>query len=536
MRKISFYKNISSYLFILGILVSFGSCKDDANDWGVDESADRVFSPVTFETQNVEAISVNLRFSSVPNAKTYVFEFSQDSLEFNSIVSTMEVAATNLVLDTTATSKAYIATQNGLTAETRYSARLKVISDNELPESKWVECTFKTTKEQILDAVSDITESSATITWLGGSDVTSLKLKEEPYVDGTSTEIKLAADNIAEGKVTISGLKENTNYTIEIYKDKLKRGSRTFTTEEAMPTEGVKHYLKASDNIVDYLSTVADDEVLLIIPAGTTYDISDSWSIPSHIKTLILWGRTETGKVAAAIKLKEMKIDNSVSNFKIRIHNLDMIGTDSTADYILNDNPSSARTISEFKIDKSTLSSFRAVIRGRGNLTINKIDIDNCIVSNIGGFGLINIDNSVNVSDIYISNSTMYTFIKADIIKSLSQINSLIIDHCTFYNTQDESKYVFTGNTLPTTLKISNSIFSGSKSVVVKGSNPKAIGTIVFGSYKTTEYVINSGNPLTGIEDYNKTSTDLFKDPVNADFTIIDLNIGGNEPGDPRWW
>ena len=90
-------KNIISSLLILGLTLGFSSC-EDVNDWGVDDSFNRMFSPVTFETAQVGATSVSLRFSSVPNAQSYVIEFSKDSLQFTTITNTVEILADDIVL------------------------------------------------------------------------------------------------------------------------------------------------------------------------------------------------------------------------------------------------------------------------------------------------------------------------------------------------------------------------------------------------------------------------------------------------------
>ena len=210
---------------MLGLTLGFSSC-EDVNDWGVDDSFNRIFSPVTFETAQVGATSVSLRFSSVPNAQSYVIEFSKDSLQFTTITNTVEILADDIVLDPNSTSKLYLATVKKLDPESRYSARMKVTSNNGLPESRWVTLTFKTSGEQIFDAVSNITESSATLTWEAEAEVTHIILSS----GGTKKQIDLSPSNITESKLELSDLKENTSYTVEIYNGDRKKGTKSFTT------------------------------------------------------------------------------------------------------------------------------------------------------------------------------------------------------------------------------------------------------------------------------------------------------------------
>lgn len=536
MKKNSILKYILSYLFILGLTISLTSC-EDVNDWGTDSSFNRLFSPVTFETARIGATSVDLRFSSVPHAKSYVIELSKDSLEFSTIINTVEVPAEDIVLDSTSTAKVYLTSVKKLDPEMRYSARMKVTSDNGLPESRWVTLTFKTPGEQILNTVINITESSATVTWEAEVEVTHIIL----LGGGERKQFNLAPAHIAESKLELTDLKENTSYAVEIYNGDRKRGTKTFTSAPKISGDGKRYFLTGTENIVDFLKGVTDSEVVLVIPTNANYKIGDAWTLPAHIKSLTLWGLSGTEK--AAIGFKEIKLDNSVSSFKIWIHNMTVTGTDASADYVLNDNPTAARSIAEFKMDNCIVTAFRGVFRMRAALTVGLIDIDNCIISNIGGFGIICMDAaSVSVGDISLKNSTVYKLNNTNMITCKSKVSSVKINNCTFYDALAKDRYIvnFDGNAanIAGSLGINYCLFAASDATVsTRATNPKIDGTFVFNSYKTNDYTVASNFPLTGVSDYNNTSANLFKDPANGDFTIKDTSIGGeSQPGDPRWW
>lgn len=537
MKKNFLIKNILSCLFILGLTISFTSC-EDVNDWGTDDSYNRMFSPVTFETARVGATSVDLRFSSVPNAQSYIVEFSQDSLEFKTITNTVEILAQDIVLDSTSTSKVYLTTVKKLDPEMRYSARMKVTSNNGLPESRWVTLTFKTTGEQIMNAVSNITESSATLTWELESDVTHILLSGGGL---DKKQIALSASDVSESKFELSGLKENTGYSVEIYNGDRKKGSKTFTTAQKISGDGKRYTMTGTENIVDFLNGITDSEVVLVIPSTAKFEIGDAWILPAHIKSLTLWGLAGEGQ--AAISFKEIKLDNAVSTFKIWIHNMKVTGTDASADYVMNDNPSAARTISEFKIDNCIVTAFRGVLRMRAALTVGKIDMDNCLISNIGSYGVITIDaGTVSAGSISLTNSTVYKINNTTLITCKSKPSSLKIDNCTLFDVVGKDKYIvnFDGKAanIAGTFSINNCLFGASDaSISTRATNPKIESTFVYDSYKTNEYTVASGYPLTGVLDYNNTSTNLFTDPANGNFKIKDTNIGGGrQPGDPRWW
>lgn len=531
-------KNRIRGLFLIGVILLGSTSCEDTNDWGVDGDQNRTFSPVVFELVKPGATFADVRFSKVTNAQSYIIEISQDSLEFATIVDKTEVLAEQAVDDSTSVGKnLYLTTLKKLEPETRYSARIKVTSDKNLPESKWATVTFKTITEQILDAVSAITASSATLIWESGLEVTHIT-----YVgNGKKTEIKLTPQNITEGKLVLTGLAEYTSYTVQIFNNEKKRGTRIFQTEENLPEGAITYKLTGTENIVDYLSKVIDTKVTLVIPEGISFNIGSSWTLPAHIKELNIWGEPVVDKTQSKIIVKEIKLENSVSEFKFRIHNMEIEGIDPGNDYVMNDNPSTPRTISEFKLDKCTISNVRGVFRTRSVLTVEKIDIDNCIIHTIGSYGVLSIDDAkVIVTDVDVKNSTIYNITNTNAFTFKSKANQFKVSNCTFYNAIGKDKYLANFNgaaNVPSVFGMSNCIIANSLDVEIRGTSPKITGEYVTNSYKTNEITISTGYPMGGLLDYNNTSAKLFQDPANSNFKIIDPTIGGGtQPGDSRWW
>jgi len=542
MKRNNLFKYIFGNILVCALALGFVAC-DDSNDWDVDGGANQMFSPVTFETSAVEATSVTLRLSTVPYDKSYVFEFSEDSLEFNSIVKTVEIPKADLEADPNASGKKYLVTIPSLDASMQYSVRVKVTSTTGIPDSKYVAVAFKTRGEQILNVASNITNNSALITWAAGSEVTDLIYTWS----GGSETVNLTSTMIAEGKYEMTNLEEETVYSVQIKKGDRVRGSVSFATFPGSVGEGVIYSLDGTEDLNDYLANVVVDErVVLMVPAGSTYTVGGEGKlvVPASIKSLTLQGLPDGDQ--PVLICKEISLDASAATFNFIMFNIDYQGTSSSADYLMNDNPSSGRAITEFQLRMCKVSNVRGVFRMRGSLSVSKITIDDCQITNIGSFGVINADaETVTVGSIEFKNSTV-----ADGVTSGSLFTfkvkpaSLVVNQSTFYNpilTTGRYFATFTSAAnVPSAFSVSNSIFSGSEAnaaIQMRMTNPKIESQFVYNSYKTSEVNIPTGYPATGIEDYNGASTNLFVDPANGDFTINDITIGqGSKPGDPRWW
>lgn len=539
MKKYFLSQYILGCLILLGFAVTFSSCEDEANDWGVDGSQSQMFTPVKFEPSRIAATSVDLAFSGVPNAKSYVIEISQDSLEFTNIISTVEILKENLVPDPNASGRDnYIVTIDNLESQVRYSARIKSISVDGLPDSKWAEGTFRTPSEQI---VSEFTygESSAILKWQPGLQVTHYIVS----INDVEQKLPLTQENISAGELEITDLEPNTDYVIYITNGDRIRGRAAFKTYPKVSGDGEKFYLAGDEDIVEYLNALTAEQVVLVLPAGSRYEIGDAWTLPAHITSLTLWGLPATDEPKAYLNVKEIKLDASVTNFKIWIQNMIVEGTNASADYLMNDNPSSDRTISDFRIENSDISAVRGIFRMRNKLTVQNITIDNCIINNIGSYGVVSQDAAtVVIGDINIKNSTVYNINNTNVMAFKGITSSLVVEHCTFYNAQAKDRYFanFDNNAanIPATFRVSDCIFSApDASVTVRGTNPKIDSQYVFGSYRTNDYTVAANYPLTGVLDYSKSSADLFENVSEGNFKIKDISIGGDaQPGDPRWW
>jgi hypothetical protein len=85
------------------------------------------------------------------------------------------------------------------------------------------------------------------------------------------------------------------------------------------------------------------------------------------------------------------------------------------------------------------------------------------------------------------------------------------------------------------TMTISDCIV-GQSSEKANGVRPGAMTMSVTGSYGTSDFTDNDGVFKAALTSYAGTSAALWTDPVNGDFSFLDIHFEGIEvAGDPRW-
>lgn len=536
-------------LLMVALLTTFSACEEFG--FPVDESFKRLFSPVTFSSENITATSVDLTFSKVPGAETYVIEFSEDSLQYTTIVRTVTVKADTLSFVSGSTSS-YLLHIGDLKGATRYSARLKAISpNNETPESKWDLITFSTKSEQIFKNVlsTDKTDYSVVLRWdATGAGVTHIMLTNT-LDNSTKREDLTAADKTASMKL-IEGLTGATTYTADIYNNDNKRGSITFRTNESVPSEGKVIRLTGTENLNELLAAESGD-LTLVLPAGSLFEASwldpassaTSYTLPisDNITKLTFWG--VEGDVRPRLHSTAIKLGAGIT--ELRFKNIEYYGKASTADYVLNEN--TTRAITKISFEDCEIHTVRGVVRMQNdaNYTVlEKVLITNTIIHDIGNYGITHTGAlNTKLMDLEISESTFYNI--TDPMCNLKNIaTSVVIDQCTFYNAFGNGRYFLQFNTtfVPEKLLVSNCVFGQMNATVLDGTqtmratNPKLTTVFIENSYKTTDFFVHTGYPMTGISEYTGTAADLFVDPAARNFRIKDQNFGGlTTAGDPRW-
>lgn len=540
-------KKIICLAILIQCVLLFFSCVDK-NEWEVDKSHDRLFS---ISKMSVSAYKTEADFiwTVTPNAEYYIVEVSKDSLHDG-----IEMGVSNGVKvygeDKLIVKSPY--TLTSLESSTKYFLRAKAVSETK--ESKWAYLAsvyFETKGEQIMLSVlpEERTDKSVILRWDAvGLPVSHIVLE---YPEGEMLQkirVDLTAENIENSSVFIDDLIESTTYVATIYNEENKRGEISFRTNESIPLGGVSRTLDGTEDIVQYLDTITASDVTLTLPQGSVYEsmwineLSEPQTtlpIPDRITSLTIIGAEGEGE-QAVINTTSIKLSPGL--IKLRFRNIELRGKSNDSDYVVNE--SVTRPIENVSFDDCTINTFRGVFRMQNETntsSLSKISFLNCIVHNIGGYGVVNGASKVLYGDINIENCTFYN-LKEVFVVLRSKPSAINMSSCTFYNTIKDGKYYFDMKNsdvdcTPSVFRVEKCIFGKIYSGLARATNPgNKVNNFIFDSYATNDCLINSGYPLTGVDMYEGFSIDLFTDPDNANFSIKDPSfIGKNTAGDPRW-
>lgn len=560
-KKMKSIKNILGTASMIALTLSATSCTD-GNDWDVDGSLSRLFGlngdKITVETAETSATVTFSAFTSktVPSPEYYVFEVSKDSLyegvENATIIKFGE--------DKTLTSSPVVL--SGLDGDSKYYMRVKAMSST-VNESKWVYykdgSSFKTKAEQIFNNVeaTDLFENHVNLSWTPGADVTHITYANANDAENIQT-INLTAEEKAAGKYTLAGLQPTSTYTITIYKNDVKRGQLQVTTPAAMPAANFKYSLASDvtvisqdliDEIAEKAKAAAGNETnysaTIGIPAGAKvalYGINDSdggktnVTIPDGM-SVTFFGLA--GGDAPTINL-DKNFDIAGSHAFIKFQNVKL--EENGAGYFINQ--SKACTVSEFTLENCEVSNLKTSffrLQGSDAKSIGKLTLKNSIFTKLcAGYGFIHVDagsGAGHVDNVEIDGCTFNSICvtgKVFIFSKKTDMQDITIKNSTFYNCNGSGQYFvdFNADTFgPNTFTIENCIFGKSADEATDKNIRSKTPATVANSFRTTDFF----KVIKGVNDTEFSSTQLFKDPANGDFTIKAGTLK-EKAGDPRWY
>lgn len=554
-------KNILGTASMMALALSATSCTD-GNDWDVDGSLSRLFGlngdKITVETAETSATVTFSAFTSkaVPSPEYYVFEVSKDSLYEG-------VENANIIKfgeDKTLTSSPVVL--SGLDRDSKYYMRVKAMSSTS-NESKWVYykdgSSFKTKAEQIFNNVeaTDLFEDHVNLSWTPGADVTHITYANTNDAENIQT-INLTDEEKAAGKYTLGGLNPTSTYTITIYKNDVKRGQLQVTTPAAMPAANFKYSLASDvtvisqdliDEIAEKAKAAAGNETnysaTIGIPAGAKvalYGINDSdggktnVTIPDGM-SVTFFGLA--GGDAPTINL-DKNFDIAGSHAFIKFQNVKLEETG--AGYFINQ--SKACTVSEFTLENCEVSNLKTSffrLQGSDAKSIGKLTLKNSIFTKLcAGYGFIHVDagsGAGHVDNVEIDGCTFNSICvtgKVFIFSKKTDMQDITIKNSTFYNCNGSGQYFvdFNADTFgPNTFTIENCIFGKSADEATDKNIRSKTPATVANSFRTTDFF----KVIKGVNDTEFSSTQLFKDPANGDFTIKAGTLK-EKAGDPRWY
>jgi len=530
------YMSWSAMILLLSLMmISFTSCKKD-EDKSLDLS--RMFMPGGEIKSVSEESFVKLTWkaaaftSSQDTSISYTVEVSQDSLFQNPAEFTATTDTTGITI-----------TNENIAVRRKFYARIKTNGMNNSSESNWlVSSGFSIRGTQLFLSARAI-EESAILKWQMRAGLTKIVIapKKGAAREVTISDGDVDGANAKVGSKRIDGLVGGTDYTAELFSGKISMGILQFKTQAAIN----------GANLVD-LSGISDPDILTNklknkeIPAGATVLLARgmTYNIASEIlldRSVSIVSKSSFDTPAPVLYMtSNFNTEAKAEIDSIVFRNVTLRGSDFSSKYTFNLN--SDGRIGKVLFENCHAETFRGFVRVQNKkMAIGTFAVNNCVITNIGSYGVINVDGTdASIADISIENSTIY---KADmIIVSKQNSNSISITSSTIHNAPAEGKYLIdysqTGtNNVTNGIKITDCIIgSGLQKKPVRGfrANSAALVTVK-GTYSTSDYVV-SANALPNLISYSGTSENLFEDAANGNFKIKDSGFSGAaSSGDPRW-
>ncbi|WP_308007369.1 DUF5123 domain-containing protein [uncultured Prevotella sp.] len=517
---------------------SFTACTE-TNDWDVDPAYDRLFhsSKVSVSPGEDQA---EVTFKKMPDAEFYVIEISTDTL-FDELETTEHSIYFGDKEDARITTSPY--TMTGLEGSTKYYFRIKSCATNGKGSTwKYLDDTesnysFTTKSEQI---ILDVVPGSKTVkvSFKAGKQITEAQIVKD---DEVLVSQPVTADEVAAGELTISGLNAKTSYTVQLLNGENVRGKMKFTTTEPFPDGYEVINVAAGDDVKDLLANATSDKVVVVFPQGMEYTAlneeaqTSTIKVPENIKSVYFWGAA--GESKATVKFKGVSFDSSSMDV-VRFYNLNLQYGANSDGYVLNQ--SGTFTLNSLEMEKCDVKDIRGIFRFQSivNSTVNAIKINDCVLTNIGTYGIVNTKDqkSLTLGTVSITNSTLNTI--NSVLTNTSQANfSITLDHCTIWNCVPATKPYFdlqkqTGVTVACTNSLIGAYYDFKDAAqTVKGSSLKDIDAT--GTVYTSDFNWNSGYEIGS--QISETSAQLWANPAKtgADFTV--QNSSYKNLGDPRW-
>lgn len=297
----------------------------------------------------------------------------------------------------------------------------------------------------------------------------------------------------------------------------------------------------------DTLPLVASESIILLKP-GMTYMDSVGYSFdksiefrssdPSSMDLPMIDCSNNFNLVEDAtvdfIRFKNIGFYNGIDGFDNRyVFNIDESGT-----------------IGEVLFESCNIRSLRGVMRLKsGEGSLGKFTVIDCVVDSIKNYGVLYVDKDTwEAGDILLENSTFSRI--QYFLASRSNSKSVTIESCTLNEVPDVGRQMFRWrggdgmNDITEGLTISNTIWGPGWDMEfedktgVKGYEGLPNTPLNFmNTYATADFLFSS-DTLVGFPNvtYTGTGTELWVDPMNGDYTILDPTFAGKDnAGDPRW-
>ena len=375
--------------------------------------------------------------------------------------------------------------------------------------------------------VSNVAKNSATFSW----DTSVGRLTGYYFAEGDAypqeANHSLTDEQIASGKIELTGLEPNTTYTVAVMRDKTVRAMQTFKTEMGIPSSYTQVTVAS---VTDWNNALSSYSGKLAIVLAGDIDISNGTAqIPSGITSLLVWGGDDTSVKSYTFKTKGISFAGNID--AVELYNLNLISNSSTGNYIFDMNGITAN-VTSLSVTSCDVSDARGVcrVRSSSSVMIENAQFSDCRFKGIGSYGLITQEGASVINNVVIKNSTYYPYSAGKYLLQNKASNSIrmTIDSCTFYG----FTYAILDNQAGGfEVNISNTIFGG---IGDKRKFAQEISSCII--EKCENVFLTSGNNFEstiGEQVLEYSDEDLFNAPSAYDFTVKVADY--KNFGDPYW-
>ncbi|MBP1676283.1 MAG: hypothetical protein H6Q20_842 [Bacteroidetes bacterium] len=524
---------IKALLTIVVAASAFTACKDEAA-----LELPYLFRPINF---NVSMNKTEATFSWAPvtDAVSYTFQVSTDSLDFS-----------NPVVDVTSTDLSY---KQEFAGETKFFARVKANASVEDKNSKFNQLSFTTPGENILitNQILVTAQKTVQIAWEAERKATRIEMEAE---GGSAESFDITTDEATAGLKSCVVAGNNVKYTVRIYNGTVLRGTTTLKVEGDV-------FLSEGESLKTAIEAATGSLYVIMLKPGN-YSLSSSSVCPSGT-SLVIKGIDKTNRTKVNVQNNTVVLTLPAVADSIVMTNIDFTAvTASNTAYFINQ--SAASSVGKLMFDGCNLSGFGNNILRFQNATgvkrITNFIVNNAIVTNCGNgasampsngtyaFVNSNIDNGY-ITNIKITNST-FNGVSHSLLNvpgasgstTTNIVSAITIENSTFYNVLGGTtsvRYLIDGggsSTVSIDITLKNLIFAKTMATNTPGGIRKSGGALnVEKVYITSDW--SSAATIANSTAFNGSSTDLWNNPANGDFTLKDAAFAGKGvAGDLRWY
>ncbi|GGH10398.1 hypothetical protein GCM10011418_08790 [Sphingobacterium alkalisoli] len=426
----------------------------------------------------------------------------------------------------------------------KYFARVRTVSNTGTGFSEWRRTpSFQLKPIDLFTPIKvwKLSHEAVVLNFGRHGELTKMVVEKE---DGTdSREFNVSNDELI--TMQLDGLTSNTGYVARLFRhDDRSLGELTFTTKPTVEEAGYIDLRGSSDPQIlqNTLNTVPDGSTIAL-KRGMAYTITETFKLNRGVT---ITSEPGFGEQAQIIMSSSFDVDAPSPVELIKFEDVKITGNIGGS-YVFN--LSAASSINRIEFEACIISDQRGVLRMKdpGVKTISKYVVNNSIVQNIGGYGVLAVDHvDARVDNVELTNST---FINAQWIvrynsSVVNHLNAMTIESSTFFQAPNDNRYVLdmarTGSTIGS-FTANNTLFGytgGGRSfnsrtpASVSGTSSFATSDATWGTSAT------QGLPAAGIIRSSLSSEQVFAAPDKTNFTNSNLTIIEETlftVGDPRW-